>query len=98
MKEFFHGGIIPPFRREGLEAGKSIRMQMADLGKIALVLEDIGVQQTGIRVFDRQFSDDHLCCARRDIGCFRCLDRFHFVAVVIVSEAVVTDIASRQAV
>ena len=53
MKEFFHGGIIPPLRREGLEAGKSIRMQMADLEKVALILEDIGVQQTGIRVFDR---------------------------------------------
>ena len=24
MKEFFHGGMIPPLWREGLEAGKSI--------------------------------------------------------------------------
>jgi len=28
-------------------------MQVADLGKVAFLLEDIGVQQTGIRVFDR---------------------------------------------
>ena len=53
MKEFFHGGIITPLRREGLEASKGVRMQMADLGEIAFLLEDIGVQQTGIRVFDR---------------------------------------------
>src|SRR6267143_6238296 len=39
MKKFFHGGIIPPLRREGLEAGKGIRMQMADLGNVALLLE-----------------------------------------------------------
>ena len=53
MKEFFYRGIISPLRREGLEADKSFRMQMADLGKVSLLLEDIGVQQTGIRVFDR---------------------------------------------
>ena len=53
MEGLLHGGIILPLRREGLEAGKGVRMQMADLGNVALLLEDIGVQQAGIRVFDR---------------------------------------------
>lgn len=67
-----------------------------DAREIALLLKEIRIQETGVGVLDGELFYRDLRCAGGDISGLGCLGGFHFPALEVIGETIVTNVAARE--